>query len=127
MSGKSILTVARESVDVTLVKDALTGWDCAAARLSEDGSSIEFPLPTIPEVALVFAGTDPANAADLCRQLRENPATAKVPILFAIGRYHLSEGNEVRRMGNADFTIVPFDQKDLCSKIERLTGDENAI
>ena len=120
MAQRSAMVVATSPAEVATIREALPGWECAAARLSEDGEAIAFPIAGSPDVAVVFGVADPAKAAVLCRELRETPATSRMPILLAISRYQLSHGNAVRNLGNASFILAPFDDQELRGKIDDL-------
>jgi hypothetical protein len=49
-----------------------------------------------------------------------------VPILLVVGRYELGQGNAVKRMGNAAFILLPFDEKQLRSKLAELLGNSQS-
>ena len=52
--------------------------------------------------------------------LRISPENSATPILLAISRYEIPQGNAVKEMGNAAFIMTPFGEKELRNKVHDL-------
>ena len=70
--------------------------------------SLISPLPVDPKLILVYAQKEPTDTAAICRQLRGVRETASSPILLAVGRYQIGQGNDLRSLGDAAFVILPL-------------------
>ena len=101
------------------VQWCLSDWECMNASLCDERMAV-YSIPEIARLCVVYAGKDRKNTLALCEQLRGSPGNFDIPILLAVSRYELSQGNAVERMGNAAFIISPFDQDELRGKTTEL-------
>lgn len=63
------------------------------------------------------------NGTDVCARLRENEATANIPVLMMSALH--DAGEKCRKAGANDFIAKPFEMDDLIEKIEKvLDGKE---
>lgn len=59
------------------------------------------------------------NGYDICRRLREQPATRHVPVIFVSGQGSLEDRLAGYSAGGDDFVTKPFDLEELRAKVER--------
>ena len=62
------------------------------------------------------------RTVSICGQRWNRPEIAEVPILLAVNKCAVGQGNEIRRIGNADFIITPFTEKNLRDEISTTLG-----
>ena len=120
-----ILVVGATGKETAQLEDCLPDWDCLQVSLSDEGKPSVPPMASKPTVILVFARKEEEKTVSICREIRNFPEIATVPILLAVGKYDMAQGNAVKRMGNAEFVITPFLQKSLQDKIAALLEDEH--
>lgn len=81
------------------------GWD-KLAYLEPDAILLDIMLPD-------------KSGLEMCRELRENPTTAQVPIIM-ISAYAPPKTEEASRMGASGYLIKPIKMQDLKAELERL-------
>jgi two-component system, OmpR family, alkaline phosphatase synthesis response regulator PhoP len=57
---------------------------------------------------------------DVCRELRRNPRTARVPIIMATARDEVSDRIVGLEIGADDYLIKPYDPKELIARVHAL-------
>jgi excisionase family DNA binding protein len=72
----------------------------------------------IVDIVVVDLDMPGLDAAELCRVLRSNASTRKVPVV-ALGNPSENESNELREAGMSDFLAKPFDGRKIAKKIRR--------
>jgi len=122
-SESRILVVGGSPEEFGHIEQCLPDWECVSVSLDADGTAISGPIPAQPCLILVYAQPGETDTLSICQQLREDAASRDAPILLVVGRYHVVQGNAVKRMGNAEFIMTPFDEDELRSKIDPLVGD----
>ena len=120
-SDLTALVVAASAEEFAHVEACLPDWKCVAVPLTEEGTGLS-SIPTRTKLVIVYARKDKKGTLAICEELRNSPETAAAPILLVISRYLISQGNAVKRMGNADFIMTPFDEKEMHDKIAGCFG-----
>ena len=64
------------------------------------------------------------NGTDVCARLRQNQATAHIPILMMSALH--DAGEKCRKAGANDFIAKPFEMDDLITKIDGVLSGEKA-
>ncbi len=119
--GDSIaLVVGAPAEDLEHVRECLTGWCCAA--MDVDGGTDGCPPSGRPELIVLYARKAEKETLAICEQFRNAPETSDTPILLVISRYLISQAHPVKRMGNANFIMTPFDEKQMRGKIAECFG-----
>lgn len=105
-----------------------------AVQLSLQLAGFEVVATDDPGVVVSLAEREGVDAAvldvlmpalsgfDVLRQMRENPSTAEIPVVFLSG---LGEGEDrIRglREGAEDYLVKPFEPEELALRLERLIG-----
>lgn len=62
---------------------------------------------------------------ETCRQLRNTPATAELPVIFHSARTHIDERLQGYAAGGDDYLVKPFDPGELQIKIERVLSQRS--
>ena len=109
------LIVGASAEELAHAEKCLSGWQCVAVTVDDETDAR--PASGAPGLVVVYARKDEKETLGVCRQLRNAPETSDAPILLVISRYLISQGNAVKRMGNADFIMTPFDEKEMRDKI----------
>jgi len=103
-TGKKILNAA--GYDVLTVSNGLA----AARQIAERH----------PDIVLLDVFLPGQSGTDLCERTKENPETARTPVLLTVGQmepFRLEEGNKVRADG---LIVKPFETKSLIIAVERV-------
>lgn len=62
------------------------------------------------------------NGTDVCARLRENEATANIPVLMMSALH--DAGEKCKRAGANDFIAKPFEMDDLIEKIDKVLQEQ---
>lgn len=107
---------AQEFADV---QHCLPDWRCVNVPVGDRGPTVS-SISATPQLIVVYALKDEKATLAICEQLRNAPKTSGAPILLVITRYMISVGIAVKRLGNAEFIMSPFDEKRIREKIAGL-------
>jgi CheY-like chemotaxis protein len=83
-----------------------------------DTAELVLTNPKLPDLFLLDIWINGTDGREVCRQLKQNPATKDVPVML----FSASKGIEqsARLAGADDFLAKPFQMTDLLQKIEDL-------
>ena len=109
---------AQEFADV---QHCLPDWRCVNVPVGDRGPTVS-SISATPQLIVVYALKDEKATLAICEQLRNAPKTSGAPILLVISRYLIAQGTAVKRMGNAEFIMTPFDEKRMREKMAELVG-----
>jgi CheY-like chemotaxis protein len=90
------------------------GYQVVATSNTSDLLTMETDLPDLLLLDIWMSGTD---GIDICKQLKQKPATKDIPIVL------ISASREIEKSAKAaganDFLSKPFEVDDLIQKVER--------
>jgi DNA-binding response OmpR family regulator len=96
----------------------LTGLDPVEASSGEE--ALRLVREAGPHLVLLDVSLTPGlTGFDVCRILKENPATAGIPIIMLTARTLPAERDLGLRLGAASYVTKPFSTKVLVQEIEK--------
>lgn len=104
---------------VKLTLEFTAGWEVTTAADGAEG--IEAVRELKPDVAIVDIMMPGMDGYDVCRQLKSDPATAGIPVVFLTARRELDEAR-VKELGATGVVIKPFDPDQLADELRGLCG-----
>ena len=127
MKSKSrgrILVVDDDPAICELIKSALeTNGFTAVVCENEDDVKISIGSPDgLPDAILMDASMPGIDGISLCRHIKQNPATASIPIMIVSAYDDEKTRHDAMLFGADDFVAKPFEVKILIEKIAALTG-----
>jgi len=127
MKSKSrgrILVVDDDPAICELIKSALeTNGFTAEVCENEDDVKISIGSPDgLPDAILMDASMPGIDGISLCRHIKQNPATASIPIMIVSAYDDEKTRHDAMLFGADDFVAKPFEVKILIEKIAALTG-----
>lgn len=111
----------RQLVKLTL--EFTAGWDVTVAADGAEG--IEAVRNVMPDVVLVDYMMPGMDGYEVCRDLKEDPQTAGIPLVFLTARKEL-DAERVREVGAQGVVVKPFDPEQLAERIRELCGEASA-
>ena len=123
LAGKKVLVVDDEPYILKILsfKLRLTGLDPVEASSGED--ALRLVREAGPDLVLLDVSLTPGlTGFDLCRILKENPATAGIPVIMLTARTLPSERDLGLRLGAASYVTKPFSTKVLVQEVEKALG-----
>ena len=118
--GKKIFIADDESGFVATLKSRLEfeGFEITTAP---DGKAALEQIPVEkPDLVLLDIMMPSVNGYQVCRELKENPDTASIPILMLTAKSQESDKFWGMEAGADDYMTKPFDMDELIAKIEEL-------
>jgi DNA-binding response OmpR family regulator len=79
---------------------------------------LEFALERNPDLILLDWNLPGWNGLDVCRSLRENKATAHIPLIMLTGYNQLQHKTAAFNLGVDDYIMKPFDMLELIARIK---------
>jgi DNA-binding response OmpR family regulator len=123
LAGRKILVVEDEPTILKILsfKLRLSGLDLIEASGAEE--ALRLVREETPDLVLLDVSLTPGlSGFDLCRILKENPATSRIPIVMLTARTLPSERDLGLRLGAASYLTKPFSAKVLMQEIEKALG-----
>jgi CheY-like chemotaxis protein len=94
------------------------GFGIACASDGEEG--LAMALEQVPEVILLDVEMPGTNGYEVCTQLRENPVTEHVPVVFLSSKSSLRERLQGYEVGADDYLTKPFESENLVARLKVL-------
>ena len=117
MTEARILVVEDNDRNLKLVRDVLVfaGFEVLEAQTGEQGVAIaETTLPDLVLMDLQLPGIDGAEAL---RQLRDNPATAELPVVAVTAFAMKEDGERTRQAGFDGYITKPLSVRSLPDQV----------
>ena len=88
-------------------------------RAFEDGlSALASARDEMPDLALLDITMPGMSGLDVCRELRDDPATADMPIILLTARAQESDIETGFAVGADDYVVKPFSPRELVSRVQ---------
>ncbi len=72
-----------------------------------------------PELILLDARMPDMDGFEVCRRLKESPATEKIPVIFMSGLTDAQDKMRAFAEGTADYVTKPFEAEDLLRRVKK--------
>ena len=104
--------------DLVRIKLQTSGHEVITANDGEEG--LATALRELPGLALLDIAMPRLTGLDVCRQLRDNPTTAMMPIVLITARSSESDVEAGFAAGADDYITKPFSPRDLVTRLEAI-------
>ena len=85
---------------------------------ANDGrKGLEMARAEVPDLIVLDLMLPEVSGWDVCRELRRNPRTARVPIIMATARDEVSDRIVGLELGADDYVVKPYDAKELVARV----------
>lgn len=86
-----------------------------------DGDSMrDYLKTTIPDIILMDVNLPDQDGFELTKELKANPATKEIPVIFLTVHNTKSDVIHGIRAGGSDFIVKPFDENEFKARIEKI-------
>jgi adenylate cyclase len=114
-----ILVVDDVPANIRLLEAILVPAGFAVGSASSGPEALELVAAELPDLVLLDVQMAGMNGYEVCRRIRENEATALIPVVMVTS--HDSEARiDGIRAGADDFVTKPFDQQELLLRVRSL-------
>ena len=98
-----------------------------AVRVARDGaSSLKEVAVELPDLVLLDVMMPEIDGWSVLRQLRNNPETARVPVVMLTSRVMPADEIRGRNLGASAYVTKPYDLTTLIATVRRVLGDHEA-
>jgi len=118
--GQRILVVDDTLQNIKLLSDVLTAKGYAVATASNGEQALASIAAEPPDLVLLDIMMPGLNGYEVCRRIRENPATALLPIVLCTSLDPNQERVKGIEAGADDFLSKPINQPELFARVRSL-------
>ena len=112
-----ILVVDDEPLIIKMLNEVLkTRYDLQFATSGED--ALKMVLSEAPELILLDVGLQDMDGYEVCRQLRENPATRVIPVIFLTSHDEQEEILKGFEVGGRDYVLKKAGVRELMARVD---------
>lgn len=112
------LLLADDSITIQKVVELILadeGCDIKTANTGEE--ALALLLSFRPDIILADTDLPIVNGYELCKSVKQNPATNTIPVILLTGAFEPLDEDRARLVKSDDFLIKPFESEELIQKI----------
>jgi signal transduction histidine kinase/DNA-binding response OmpR family regulator len=117
VAGERILVVEDEARIARIVAAYLERDGYRVQQASDGRQALEIARADLPDLIVLDLMLPLASGWGVCRELRQNPRTAGVPIIMATARDEVVDRIVGLELGADDYVIKPYDAKELVARV----------
>jgi putative two-component system response regulator len=108
MSRQTVLVVDDSAQDIDILKNALQDDYQVKAALNDVTALAIVQSATPPDIILLDIMMSGRDGYELCRLLKEDPATRPIPVIFVTAKISIEDELRGLELGAVDYIIKPF-------------------
>jgi len=113
-----IMVVDDEMINLRIIDSMLKTENFRSLLLNDPLKSMEAALVNSPDVILLDVSMPHMSGFEVCRQLKTNPLTAKIPVLFLSGQNSSEFVIKGLEVGAQDYIAKPFNAPELLARVK---------
>jgi DNA-binding response OmpR family regulator len=117
ISNQRILVVEDEAKIAQIVSAYLRRDGYQVSQAGDGRKALELARAERPDLIVLDLMLPEISGWDVCRELRRNPLTARVPIIMATAREDVSDRIVGLELGADDYIVKPYDAKELVARV----------
>ncbi|RRB03986.1 sigma-54-dependent transcriptional regulator [Larkinella rosea] len=114
----SILVVDDTPHNISILFDALTHYGYRVLAERDGKSAIEQVRHAQPDLIMLDVMMPGMNGFETCRQLKQNPATADIPVIFMTALTESIDKINGFNMGAVDYITKPFQLPEVLARVQ---------
>ncbi len=120
-SDKSRILIADDNLpNVELLEAYLGGVDCDIAIAHDGQETLDQVAEFKPDLILLDVMMPKLSGFEVCKQLKENPATSRIMILMVTALNELGDIERAVDAGTDDFLSKPVHKLELLKRVENM-------
>jgi len=120
MTSKKILVVDDIKIFYFLIRDILEDMDYSILYAENGPDALKMVEDEKPNLILLDVMMPGMDGYEVCEQLKNNPKTKMIPVLFVSARAYQKEIERGYAVGGQGYITKPFRKKDLILQIEKV-------
>ncbi|WP_224823267.1 response regulator transcription factor [Cognatishimia sp. MH4019] len=120
--GKHVLLIEDEPNIIEAIRFILSrdGW--SVDTHSDGANAVERVQSMRPDLIILDVMLPNKSGYDILRDLRDDPMTAKLPVLMLTARGQTKDRELAERLGVNEFITKPFSNSDILASVRALAG-----
>jgi DNA-binding response OmpR family regulator len=116
--SKQRILVVEDEAKISQIVAAYLRRDGYQVLQAQDGrEALDLARAELPDLIVLDLMLPEISGWDVCRELRRNPRTARVPIIMATAREDISDRIVGLELGADDYVVKPYDAKELVARV----------
>jgi DNA-binding response OmpR family regulator len=124
MTSKRILVCDDDELLVDLLTYRLGAKGYAVSAARDGGEALTRLAEDKPDAVVLDAMMPVVDGFEVLRRIREQPATANLPVVMLSARKQERDIVGALQLGASDFVVKPFIPEELLARLARLLGEE---
>ena len=122
-----VLVVDDDQAIHSLVKESLSNWFTHCLHAYDGETAVRLATEQKPDAVLLDMNMPGLNGWEVCRQIRSNPASQNIPIIFLTSRSDAADKVKGLEMGAADYVTKPFDSDELRLRVRSALRSRDSL
>src|SRR5438067_12983226 len=123
MTGKKILVADDESHILHVVSLKLRNAGFTVVTASDGQEAYELALQEHPDLLITDYHMPQLSGLELCRKLKQDPATSRIPAIMLTARGHALESQDTEQSGILRLLSKPFSPRHLLSAVTEVLAE----
>ncbi|MFZ0827437.1 MAG: response regulator [Verrucomicrobiia bacterium] len=123
---RKVLVVEDDPDQLELIRSSLKAAGFAIGTAANGIDALLKTRSVAPDLIVLDLMLPGLNGFDICESLRQDPATASVPIIMLTGMHGQFGRFAGLEAGASEFLFKPFDPQELIAKVKGLLGRSRA-
>ena len=120
MAGQNILIVDDSAVDRQVATDALLGSGYRVSQVADGEECLKTVAAKRPDLIVLDVILPKQNGFQICRQLKQDPATKDIPIILLSSKNQPSDKFWGQKQGADLYLTKPFQDAELVAGVKSL-------
>ena len=112
-----ILIIDDQPINVSSLKAIFFGGDYRVSSCTRGSEVMEAVKKDRPELILLDILMPEMDGYEVCRLLKENPDTARIPVIFITALREIDSVVKCFELGGADYIIKPFNHREVMARV----------
>ena len=118
LTGANILIVDDQPANRDLLIKALEPEGCRIISAPSGEVALKIAPRTVPELILLDILMPGLDGFEICQQLKAEPSTQDIPIIFVTAKGETEDVVEGFRIGGVDYITKPFEREEVLARVQ---------
>jgi two-component system alkaline phosphatase synthesis response regulator PhoP len=115
-----ILVVDDNQQNLELLQAYLEDMDCVTAPAKDGPTALDIVSKDTPDLILLDVMMPKMSGFEVCRRIKNNPATANIPIIMVTALNELGDIERGLDSGSDDFVSKPINKLELLTRVRTM-------
>ena len=115
--SQKILVIDDSATSQSIIRSVLKDEPVQVAAANNGNDGLRLAKSEKPDLILLDVEMPAPDGFEVCRQLKQDPETLAIPIVFLTGASSTEQKVRGLDLGAVDYVIKPFDPAELCARV----------